>query len=80
MDANKIQLYFDKEYKIRVLDPVKFEKNEALEHECNGFADKVKSFNEKIVSLSKILEEHAKRIDAQKMRVSALDKEIAHFQ
>ncbi len=66
----KIQLFFDKEYKIRVLDPVKFEKNELLEKECGNFVDKINSFNDKVASLVEILEQHANRIDAQKLRVS----------
>jgi hypothetical protein len=68
-DASKIQLFFDKEYKIRVLDPVKFEKSEALEKECSAFLEKVTVFNEKIVSLADVLDAHAQRIDAQKLRV-----------
>lgn len=68
-EANKIQIYFDKEYKIRVLDPVKFEKSEQLESECGTFVEKIGQFNEKIKSLVEVLEANAERIDSQKMRV-----------
>jgi hypothetical protein len=71
-DANKVQLYFDKEYKIRVLDPVKFEKSELLEKECSTFVEKINVFNEKIQSLVEVLDAHANRIDAQKLRVILL--------
>lgn len=72
MNDPKVQLFFDKEYKIRVLDPVKFEKNEQLEKECGVFVEKIGSFNEKIHQLVEILESHAKRIDDQKLRVCKL--------
>lgn len=69
-DATKVQVFFDKDYKIRLLDPTKFEKSENLEKECGVFVDKIGSFNEKIHSLVEILESHAQRIDSQKLRVS----------
>lgn len=65
----KVKIVFDKEYKIRVLDPVKFEKGEALEKECANFVDKISSFNEKVNTLVDVLDLHASRIDAQKLRV-----------
>ncbi len=71
-DASKIQLYFDKEYKIRVLEPTKFEKNELLEKECSNFVEKINGFNDKVKTLSEVLEEHAKRIDTQKLRVRGI--------
>jgi hypothetical protein len=84
-DASKAQLFFDKEYKIRVLDPTKYEKSEQLEKECGNFVEKINGFNERIVSLAEILDAHAQRIDAQKLRVplillSLLRKPLfAHF-
>ncbi len=69
-DATKVQVYFDKDYKVRLLDPIKFEKSEDLEKECGVFVDKIGSFNEKIHSLVEVLESHAQRIDSQKLRVS----------
>ena len=67
---DKVKITFDKEYKIRALDPVKFEKAEALEKECSNFVEKISSFNEKVNTLVDILDLHANRIDAQKLRVS----------
>ena len=67
---DKVKVVFDNEYKIRVLDPVKFQKGEELEKECSGFVNKITSFSEKINALVEILEQHAERIDSQKLRVS----------
>lgn len=67
---DKVKITFDKEYKLRVLDPSKFEKAESLEKECGSFVEKISSFNDKINSLVEVLECHANRIDAQKLRVT----------
>mmetsp|Transcript_22898 Transcript_22898/g.50896 ORF Transcript_22898/g.50896 Transcript_22898/m.50896 type:complete len:128 (-) Transcript_22898:181-564(-) len=69
---DKVKIVFDKEYKIRALDPVKFEKGEALEKECSKFVEKISSFNEKVNTLVDILDLHASRIDAQKLRAIGL--------
>lgn len=65
-----MKICFDKEYKIRVYDPVKFQKSEELEKECANFVEKISSFNEKVNTLVDVLDQHANRIDAQKLRVS----------
>jgi hypothetical protein len=65
----KVKIVFDREYKIRALDPAKFEKGEALEKECTNFVEKISSFNEKVNTLVDVLDLHASRIDAQKLRV-----------
>ena len=69
MDEAKVKITFDKEYKIRVYDPVKFQKTEELEKECGNFVEKISSFNEKVNTLVNVLDQHANRIDAQKLRV-----------
>jgi hypothetical protein len=66
----KVKIVFDKEYKIRALDPVKFERGEALEKECANFVEKISNFNEKVNTLVDVLDQHANRIDEQKLRVS----------
>jgi hypothetical protein len=58
---DKVKIVFDKEYKIRALDPSKFEKGEALEKECSKFVEKISSFNEKVNTLVDILDLHASR-------------------
>lgn len=69
MDEAKVKITFDKEYKIRVYDPTKFQKTEELEKECSNFVEKISSFNEKVNTLVNVLDQHANRIDAQKLRV-----------
>lgn len=64
----KVKISFDNEYRIRVLDPVKFQKGEELERECSSFVEKIGSFSEKVNSLVEVLESHATRIDSQKLR------------
>ena len=66
---DKVRITFDQEYKLRVLDPSKFEKAEKLEKECSSFVEKISSFNEKVTSLVEVLDCNANRIDAQKLRV-----------
>eukprot|EP01038_Epipyxis_sp_PR26KG_P006621 gene6621-9088_t len=69
---DKVKITFDKEYKLRVLDPVKFERGEELEKECSTFVEKISSFNTKINSLVDVLDSHANRIDGQKLRAIGL--------
>jgi hypothetical protein len=66
----KVKICFDKDYKIKALDPVKFSRGEELEKECGTFVEKISTFSEKINTLVDILESHAARIDSQKLRVS----------
>lgn len=40
----KIKITFDKEYKIRIMDPIKFERSEQLDTECNSFMESKFSF------------------------------------
>ncbi len=77
MELEKAKITFDSEYKIRVLDPVKFQKGEELEKECSSFVDKVVTFSEKVNSLVEVLESHAQRIDAQKLRVCTFSTNAA---
>ncbi len=65
----KITITFDKSYKVRALDPEKFEHAEQLQKECASFTEKVTSFNEKIGELVGVLEQHADKIDAKKAQV-----------
>lgn len=69
MSDSKVQFFFDKDYKIRVFDPVKFERSEEFEKACGEFVEKISGFNEKVNALVEVLEAHASRIDQQKLRV-----------
>ena len=66
---DKVKLSFDSEYKVRVLDQVKFTAAEELQVESTQFVEKVSKFNDKVHNLVEILEAHAKRIDENKLRV-----------
>jgi Intraflagellar transport complex B, subunit 20 len=70
MATQEVKMSFDKEYKVRVLDSQKFEKAEATQQTTEQFTEKISSFNEKVETLVNVLEAHADRIDAQKLRVS----------
>ena len=69
---DKVKISFDSEYRVRVLDEARFKKSEELEKECSGFLDKIGTFGEKVNSLVEVLEAHAQRIDAQKLKAIGL--------
>eukprot|EP01039_Chlorochromonas_danica_P005377 gene5377-5915_t len=72
MSDSKVQFFFDKDYKIRVFDPTKFERSEEFEKACGEFVEKISGFNEKVNALVEVLEAHASRIDQQKLRAIGL--------
>jgi len=72
MVDEKVKICFDKEYKIKALDPVKFARGEELEKECGQFVEKISSFSDKVNALVEVLELNAGRIDAQKLRAIGL--------
>ena len=72
MADEKVKICFDKEYKIKALDPVKFARGEELEKECGQFVEKISSFGGKVNALVEVLELNAGRIDAQKLRAIGL--------
>ena len=68
----KVKVTFDAEYRVRVLEPEVFSRGEKLEKEINTFTDKISSFNDKVNSVVDVLEQHANRIDEQKLRAIGL--------
>ena len=69
---DSVKICFDKEYKIRVYDPEKFDRSKELETESTTFNGKISTFNEKVNSLVDVLEAHANRIDSQKLKAIGL--------
>ena len=67
-----VKISFDAEYRVRVLDETKFRRSEELEKECSGFLDKIGTFGDKVNALVEVLEAHAQRIDAQKLKAIGL--------
>ena len=68
----KVKICFDKEYKLRVYDPEKFDRGKELEAESNTFSGNISTFNEKVSALVEVLESHANRIDSQKLKAIGL--------
>ena len=66
---DKIKICFDKEYKIKAIDPAKFEKGEETEKTCGVFVEKISSFSDRVSNLVEVLEKHATRIDERKLKV-----------
>jgi len=69
---DKVKISFDGDYKLRILEDSKFKQAEDLEKECSTFVEKISNFNGKVSSLVEVLEQHASRIDKQKLRAIGL--------
>ena len=67
-EDNGVQISFDDECQIRVLDPEQFKHSEMLEEECRGFVDKIREFNTSVHTIVEVLHENAARIDKEKLR------------
>lgn len=67
-EDNGVQISFDDECRIRVLDPEQFKHSETLEEECRGFVDKIREFNTSVHTVVEVLQENAARIDKEKLR------------
>ncbi|CAM9482298.1 unnamed protein product [Discosporangium mesarthrocarpum] len=67
-DEKGVQISFDDEYRVRVLDPEQFKHSEALEEECRGFVNKIRDFNSQVHNIVEVLEANAKRIEKEKLR------------
>ncbi len=68
MADSDIQICFDAENQIRVLDVSKFKQMEALETECTAFTEKIHSFTSTVQTLVEVLDGQAKRIEFEKLR------------
>lgn len=67
-EDNGVQISFDDECRIRVLDPEQFKHSESLEEECRGFVDKIQEFNSSVYNIVQVLHENAARIDKEKLK------------
>lgn len=67
-EDNGVQISFDDECRIRVLDPEQFKHSETLEEECREFVGKIREFNTSVHTIVKVLHENATRIDKEKLR------------
>lgn len=72
-----VQISFDDECRIRVLDPEQFKHSETLEEECRGFVDKIRDFNSAVHAVVEVLQENAERIDKHKLRAIAQRNKVS---
>jgi intraflagellar transport protein 20 len=69
MDFENVQISFDEEFKLRVLDADKFKQTEELEKECTGFVTKIQEFNDTVHTLVGIMDTQAQKIEKWKLKV-----------
>ena len=65
---DKINICFDDDAKIRVLDPEQFKQTKELEDECTAFVSKLGNFNETVQHLVEMLDTSAARIETMKLK------------
>ncbi|CAD7948319.1 unnamed protein product [Amoebophrya sp. A120] len=68
MADSDIQITFDADNHIRVLDPEKFKQMENLSQECQNFTEKIHQFGTTVQTLVDVLDGQAKRIEFEKLR------------
>ncbi|EGR28705.1 intraflagellar transport protein, putative [Ichthyophthirius multifiliis] len=66
--SDKVQITFDEENKICVLEPEKYRETDQLKNESMEFIKKVLSLDETITQITETLENYAKKIEQQKLR------------
>jgi len=67
-----VKITFDDSYNLRVYPQDKANRSSELEKESSKFVEKVSVFSENINKLVAVLEEHAARIEKQKLRAIGL--------
>ncbi|CAI2382402.1 unnamed protein product [Moneuplotes crassus] len=68
MDKLAINITFDENNQIRVLEADKCRESENLKGECMDFLKKIVTFNDNVEQLIVILDEQAKKIEEQKLK------------
>lgn len=63
-----MQISFDEQNQIRVLDAHKFQQVEELEKECGSFTSKCESFAKTVQTLVEVLDSQAARIEREKLK------------
>ena len=63
-----VQVSFDTERNIRVLDAEQFKKTEELEDECRQFVGKIKEFEGTVSTIVNVMDSQATRIEGQKKK------------
>lgn len=63
-----VDITFDNDNRIRVLESDKFEAGDQLEAECQGFMDKINFFSSNVADLVEVLDNQSKKIETEKLR------------
>eukprot|EP00501_MAST-03F_sp_TOSAG23-6_P001265 GSMAST32.ASY1.ANO1.1313.1 assembled CDS len=65
---NEINISFDDNCRVRVLDQEKFKQTKELEMECTEFVSKLGNFNETVQNLVEMLDTSAAKIEKMKLK------------
>ena len=68
MDKLAINITFDENNQIRVLEAEKYRESESLKGDCIDFLKKIVTFKENVEQLILILDDQAKKIEEQKLK------------
>ena len=63
-----IQVCFDSENQIRILQPDNFRETEALQETCDGFTNKMTQFQSAVQTLVELLDSQTEKIEQYKLR------------
>mmetsp|Transcript_39625 Transcript_39625/g.55031 ORF Transcript_39625/g.55031 Transcript_39625/m.55031 type:complete len:132 (-) Transcript_39625:336-731(-) len=66
--ADNRGITFDEFYRIRVLDPERFQQTEQLKEECSAFTDRVSNLSTTVKTLVDAVDQQAERIENEKLR------------
>jgi len=65
---DKVNITFDDEFRLRVLDADKYKQTESLDAECTAFVNKIQEFNTTVHSLVEVLDKQSKKIETEKLK------------
>uniref|UniRef100_A0A6U9KMZ0 Intraflagellar transport protein 20 homolog n=1 Tax=Oxyrrhis marina TaxID=2969 RepID=A0A6U9KMZ0_OXYMA len=68
MGDAEVQIAFDEDNKVRVLEASKCKVTEELEKKCTNFTQKIDSFGETVKTLVEVLDSQAEKIEFEKLR------------
>ena len=63
-----IQVCFDAENQIRIINPENFKETEALQEKCEDFTSKITQFQANVQNLTELLDMQAEKIEQYKLR------------
>ncbi|KAI3387955.1 hypothetical protein SNEBB_004984 [Seison nebaliae] len=72
---SRVGLYMDEVNKLRLMDPEKATQTNELKEECDNFVSNIDEFQQLVTRFMKQIDDVAKEVNKQKMRVSNWSKE-----